>query len=217
VIYLWPTIKINHNYSYLNPNQKLINMLDISIWWSALSLPLKIYWAVAIPFTLMFVFQLIMTFVGADYSEADAAGDSDAAIDADAGIDFQFITLKNLIAFFTIFGWSGIACLSSGMGLGISVIISFVAGLIMMTIMASMMWFMGKLTDNGTLRLKNAIGKTGTVYLPVPPKRSGTGQIQIKVQGLQTLDAMTDDTTGFKTGQVVEVTEVLKGDILLIR
>jgi len=55
------------------------------------------------------------------------------------------------------------------------------------------------------------------VYLPIPPGRQGTGQIQIKVQGLQTLDAMTDDPKGFKTGQVVEVTDVLKGDILLVR
>ena len=76
---------------------------------------------------------------------------------------------------------------------------------------------MGKLSDDGTLKIRNAIGKSGIVYLPIPPKRGGTGQVQIKVQGLQTLDAMTDDLTGFKTGQVVEVIEVLKGDILLVR
>jgi len=192
-------------------------MLTISIWWAAMSLPLKIYWVVAIPFTLLFLFQLILTFTGGDFSESDALGDSDAAIDADTGIDFQFLTLKNLVAFFTIFGWTGIACLSSGIGVGLTVIISLIAGLIMMGIMASLFWFMGKLTDDGTMRLKNAIGKTGTVYLPIPGNRSGTGQIQIKVQGLQTLDAMTDNSTGFRTGQVVQVTEVLNGDILLVK
>jgi membrane protein implicated in regulation of membrane protease activity len=192
-------------------------MLTISIWWTAMSLPLKIYWVVAIPFTLLFLFQLILTFTGGDFSESDASGDSDAAIDADTGIDFQFLTLKNLIAFFTIFGWTGVACLSSGMGVALTVIISLIAGLIMMAIMASLFWFMGRLTDDGTMRMKNAIGKTGTVYLPIPGNRSGTGQIQIKVQGLQTLDAMTDNSTGFKTGQVVQVIEVLNGDILLVK
>jgi hypothetical protein len=192
-------------------------MLTISIWWAAMSLPLKIYWVVAIPFTLLFLFQLILTFTGGDFSESDASGDSDAAIDADTGIDFQFLTLKNLIAFFTIFGWTGVASLSSGMGVALTVIISLIAGLIMMAIMASLFWFMGRLTDDGTMRLKNAIGKTGTVYLPIPGNRSGTGQIQIKVQGLQTLDAMTDNSTGFKTGQVVQVIEVLNGDILLVK
>lgn len=192
-------------------------MLTVSVWWAALTLPLKIYWLVAIPFSLLFLFQLIMTFTGADFSETDATGDSDAAIDSDAGIDFQFLTLKNLIAFFTIFGWTGIACLNSGVGTGMSVFVSLVAGILMMTIMASLFWFMGKLTDNGTLRLKNAIGKTGTVYLPIPGNRSGTGQIQVKVQGLQTLDAMTDNPDGLKTGQAVVVIDVLNGDILLVK
>lgn len=198
-------------------NQKLSAMLSISTWWAAMTLPLQIFWIVAIPFTLMFLFQLFMTFTGADYSESDAIGDSDAAIDADTGIDFQFLTLKNLIAFFTIFGWTGIACLNSGLSTGVSVFISLIAGLLMMTIMASLIWFMGKLTDNGTLKLKNAIGKTGTVYLPIPAKRGGTGQVQIKVQGLQTLDAMTDSPETLKTGQGIEVVGVLNGDILLVK
>jgi len=182
-----------------------------------MTLPLQIFWIVAIPFTLMFLFQLFMTFTGADYSESDAIGDSDAAIDADTGIDFQFLSLKNLIAFFTIFGWTGIACLNSGLSTGVSVFISLIAGLLMMTIMASLIWFMGKLTDNGTLKLKNAIGKTGTVYLPIPAKRGGTGQVQIKVQGLQTLEAMTDSPETLKTGQGIEVVGVLNGDILLVK
>ena len=192
-------------------------MLNISIWWAALSLPLKIYWVIAIPFTLIFLAQLIMTFTGGDFSESDATGDSDSAINADPGIDFQFLTLKNLIAFFTIFGWTGIACLNSGVGNLMTAIISLIAGLLMMAIMASLIWFMGRLTDNGTLKIKNAIGKTGIVYLPIPGKRTGTGQVQIKVQGLQTLDAMTDNEAGFKTGQVVEVADVLNGDILLVK
>lgn len=192
-------------------------MLTVIVWWATLSLPLKIYWLVAIPFSIIFLMQLIMTFTGADFSESDATGDSDVAVDADTGIDFQFLTLKNLIAFFTLFGWTGIACLNSGVSTGITVVISFAAGLIMMVIMASLMWFMGKLTDNGTLKIHNAVGKSGTVYIPIPGKRAGTGQIQIKVQGLQTLDAMTDDENGFKTGQVVQVVGVVNGDILLVK
>lgn len=192
-------------------------MISVILWWSALTMPLKIYWLVAIPFTFLFLFQIVMTFFGADFSDVDAAGDSDVAVDSDAGIEFQFLTLKNLVAFFTIFGWTGIACLSSEMAIGLTAIVSVIAGLIMMTIMAALMWFMGKLAHDGTLKLKNAIGKTGTVYLPIPPERTGIGQIQVKVQGLQTLEAMTDDPTGFKTGQVVEVAGVLQGDILLIK
>lgn len=186
-------------------------------WWLTLTLAQKIFWCIAIPFSLLFIVQTILTFTGLSAEDADATGDSDASIHGDTGIDFQFLTLKNLISFFTIFGWTGIVCLGSGMTLFPSVVVAFVAGLVMMLIMASLIYGMGKLSDDGTLKIRNAIGKSGTVYLPIPPKRGGTGQIQIKVQGLQTLEAMTDDPDGFKTGQVVEVIEVLKGDILLVR
>ncbi|MCL1821491.1 MAG: hypothetical protein FWG22_01570 [Prolixibacteraceae bacterium] len=192
-------------------------MLNISIWWEALTMPLKIYWVIAIPATLLFIIQLVMTFVGGDLSDAEAMGDSDAAVEGDHGIEFQFITLKNLIAFFTIFGWTGIACLNSGVNVGLSALISAVAGLIMMAIMTTIIWLMGKLTHDGSLKLTNAIGKFGTVYIPIPAKRTGMGQVQIKVQGLQTLDAMTDSDESFKTGAVVEVCDVIDGGILLVK
>jgi hypothetical protein len=191
--------------------------MNISDWWLTLTIAQKIYWCIAIPFTLLFVLQTIMTFFGGGAEEIDTSGDSDLLVDSDIGIDFQFITLKNLIAFFTIFGWTGVACLSSGYTITTTVFFSFVAGLIMMAIMASIIYFMAKLSDNGTLNIKNAVGKIGTVYLPIPPNRSGTGQIQIKVQGLQTLDAMTDSDNTIKTGAIVEVISVLNGDILLVK
>ncbi len=189
----------------------------MSEWWMLLSVEQKIFWCIAVPFSLLFLAQTIMTFAGLGGDEADATGDSDAMVHADTGIEFQFLTLKNLIAFFTIFGWTGLVCLGSGMKILPAVLLALVAGVVMMLIMASLIFGMGKLTDDGTLKIGNAIGRTGSVYLPIPPKRTGTGQIQIKVQGLQTLDAMTDDPAGFKTGQAVEVVDVVRGDILLVK
>ena len=70
---------------------------------------------------------------------------------------------------------------------------------------------------NGSLNLNNAIGKVGSVYLPIPAKRDGFGKVQIKVQGLQTLDAMTDYEEKIKTGSVVEVIEILNNGILVVK
>jgi len=192
-------------------------LLTITESWQSLMLIEKIYWCIAIPFSVLFVIQIILTFFGGDIDEIEADGDSDVSIEGDTGIDFQFITLKNLVAFFTIFGWAGIACLDGGLGVGKSVIISSVSGFIMMSIMASIVYFMGKLTDNGTLNMNNAIGKVGSVYLPIPAKRNGFGKVQIKVQGLQTLDAMTDYEEEIKTGAVVEVIEILNNEILVVK
>ncbi len=185
-------------------------------WWVALSGPLKVYWTIAIPATLLFVIQLLMSFIGGDYGEVEAMGDTDAAIDADSGIPFQFFTLKNLVAFFAIFGWTGIACLSSGLSLPITIFISTVCGLLMMLLMASLFYFMSRLTYDGTMKLKNSIGKSATVYLPIPAKRQGKGQVQVKFQGLQTLDAITDSPEPLKTGQIVKVTGIVDGEILVV-
>ena len=188
-------------------------MSDFSSWWEGLSLSLKIYWSLAIPFTLFFVLQLILSFLGGDVPD-DAP---DAEVEADTGIPFQFLTLKNLVAFFSIFGWTGIACIDAGLPETTSLIISIAAGLAMMTIMASIFYFLGKANASGTLKLRNAKGGIGAVYLTIPAKRGGIGKVQITVQGsLRTLDAMTDDEVDIPTGKVITITEVVNDSILLV-
>jgi hypothetical protein len=192
-------------------------LLTITEFWQSLLVIEKIYWCIAIPFSVIFIIQTVLTFFGGDMEGMEADGDSDVSVEGDTGIEFQFITLKNLVAFFTIFGWAGVACLDGGLGIGKTVIISSISGLIMMSLMATIIYFMGKLTDSGTLSLKNAIGKVGSVYLTIPAKRSGLGKVQVKVQGLQTLDAMTDFEEELKTGSVIEVVDILNNEILLVK
>lgn len=192
-------------------------LLTISESWQSLMLIEKIYWCIAVPFSLLFIIQIFLTFFGGDVDTLDADGDADVSVDGDTGIDFQFLTLKNLIAFFTIFGWAGLACLGGNLGIGVTVFISTFSGLLMMTIMASIIYFMSKLTDNGTLNLTKATGKTGRVYLTIPANRAGLGKVQINVQGLQTLDAMTDSIEEIKTGSIIEVIEILNNEILIVK
>jgi len=189
-------------------------ILQISDWWSTMDMVEKIFWGISVPFSVLFLIQMVMTFLGGDVD--DVAADGDADVSGDTGIDFQFLTLKNLIAFFTIFGWIGIICVHIGFGPFISTFIATIAGLIMMVIMASILYFMGKLTEEGTLNLNNAIGKIGNVYLTIPANRKGMGKVQIQVQGLQTLDAITDAEKDIKTGAVVEVIEILNDQILVV-
>jgi hypothetical protein len=190
---------------------------DFSVWWDTLLIIQKIYWMIAIPFTLIFVLQLIFSFIAGDTGH-DVSGHADSAVDGDHGMPFQFFTLKNMTGFFTIFGWIGISCMSAGMGNGITIMISLISGLIMMVIMASIFYFMSKLVESGNLDIKNAINKTGTVYIPIPASRIGQGKIQIKVQSaLRELDAVSDDAENIKTGTLVIVTEVLNNNVLVVK
>lgn len=186
-------------------------MLD---WFSTLEWFPKIYWAIAIIASLNFIVSIVMSLIGGD---ADELSDVDAEIDGDTGIGFQFITYKNLVGFFTIFGWSGIACIDEGFSKPTTIIISLICGLIMMAIMAAMFYYMRKLSDSGTLDYKNALDQIGEVYLTVGAKRSKIGKAHVRIQGaLRELEALTDSETDLKTGTVIKVTSVTPNGILII-
>jgi hypothetical protein len=188
-------------------------MESFSDWWSGLSLVLKIFWALAIPFTVLFVLQLVLSFMGHD--TPDDIGDAD--VDGDHGAGFQFFTLKNFIGFFTIFGWVGIAMIDSGAGVSAAIAVATIAGTLMMFVMAGMFYLLMKAQHDGTMKIEKAIGHTGEVYLTVPSKRGSIGKVQIMVSGaLRTLDALTDDDSDIQTGKMVMVSSIVNANTLLV-
>ena len=184
-------------------------------WFSALTVLEKIYWVVAIFGSVLFLILLIMTLVGGD---VDDLGDVDAEIDGDTGIGFQFLSFKNLVGFFTLFGWSGIACLEGELSTGLTMLISTACGLLMMTIMASLFYFLSKMQSSGTLNLANAKNQIGEVYLNIGANRSTIGKVSINVQGsLRELSAITDEDYSLVQGNVVRVKEVTDNGILIVQ
>ncbi|MCK9254745.1 MAG: hypothetical protein GX793_04525 [Bacteroidales bacterium] len=188
-------------------------LLSINTWWASMEILEKIFWFFALPFSAVFIIQMILTLFGIGM---DTDMDLDSDIDVDAGIGFQFISLKNFVAFFTIFGWTGIACIHSGFNPGITIFIAIVCGLLMMLIMAALFYLMGKLTESGNAKIESSIGKTASVYLTIPALKSGRGKVQIDIQGLKTLDAVTEGNEEIKTGSLVQVVGVEVGEVLLV-
>ncbi|NER14513.1 hypothetical protein GWK08_13750 [Leptobacterium flavescens] len=183
-------------------------------WFSALSVFEKVYWVTALISSAIFIVLLIITLVGGDM---DDMGDVDAEIDGDSGINFQFLSFKNLMGFFTIFGWVGIACIDKGLSTGTTILVSVVCGLLMMASMATLFYYLSKLTSSGTLKLANAVNAIGEVYLTIGAERSGMGKVQIKVQGgLRELDALTDEKEDLVMGNVIRVKEVTDNGILIV-
>jgi len=188
-------------------------MESFSDWWSGLSLILKIFWALALPFTVIFVLQLILSFMGHDTAD-DVP---DAEVNADHGLGLQFFTLKNFIGFFTIFGWAGIATIESGASPGVAIAVATVAGVLMMSVMAGMFYLLMKAQHDGTMKIQKAIGHSGEVYLTIQSKRGGLGKVQIMVSGaLRTLDALTDDESDIQTGKIVKVSNIVNDNVLLV-
>lgn len=173
------------------------------------------YWIVALVGSLIFVGIFIMTFIGGGDADMDAdMSDIDAD---DAGGGFQFFTFKSVTAFFTIFGWTGVTCLDNGVSTMVTLLIAIIAGAAMMVLTSLLFFWMAKLAQSGTLRINNAIGSVGEVYLPIGANRSRSGKVQINVQGsLRELEAITDSEEDLPTKSLVKVTEIVSDELLLV-
>lgn len=174
------------------------------------------YWIIALIGSVIFIIILIMIFLGGDMDSDMEMDGTDFEAD-DGGVGFQFFTLKNLVAFFTIFGWTGVVCTDYNLSNGLTLVIAIIAGLLMMVVTSSLFFFMHRLAESGTLQMKNALGVIGEVYLPIGANRSKTGKVQIKVQGsLRELEALTDESKDLPTGAVVKVIEIISTELLLV-
>ncbi len=184
--------------------------------WSETSMFEQIFWIIAIPATVIFLLLLILTVFGGD-ADTDVDTDVDGDIADGDSIPFQFLSLKNIVAFFTVFGWSGIGFIQTGMASWLVIVLATLCGIVMMVMMATLFYFMSKLAESGTLKMKNAIGKLGEVYLVIPAKRGGMGKVQLNVQGsMRTLDAITDDEETIPTSSIINVKDVIDDHILLV-
>ena len=185
--------------------------------WSEAGIFEQIFWVITIPATVIFLILLALTIFGGD---ADTGVDTEIDTDLADGdsIPFQFLSLKNIVAFFAVFGWSGIGFINAGLSSWLVILLAFICGLLMMILMASLFYFMSKLAESGTLNMNNAVGKLGEVYLVVPGNRGGMGKVQLNVQGsLRTLDAITDDPENISTSSIIEVLAVIDDQILLVK
>lgn len=185
--------------------------------WSETGIFEQVFWVITIPATVIFLILLVLTVLGSD-ADVDVDTDVDAGIADGDSIPFQFLSLKNIVAFFTVFGWSGIGFINAGLAPGLVIFLATIGGLLMMTAMAALFYFMSKLAESGTLNMKNAIGKLGEVYLVIPAKRGGMGKVQLNVQGsIRTLDAITDEPETIPTSSIIQVIDVIDEQILLVK
>ncbi|MFV0593883.1 MAG: hypothetical protein ACK5M7_21095 [Draconibacterium sp.] len=185
--------------------------------WSTIGLFERIFWYLAVPSTVILLVLMVLSIFGGD-TDTDVDTDVDADIADGDTIPFQFISLKNIVAFFAVFGWSGIGFINAEMAPWLVILLSLICGLLMMLLMATLFYLMSKLAENGTLKMNNAIGKLGEVYLRIPAERGGMGKVQLSVQGsVRTLDAISDDLEDIATASIVQVVDVIDDNILLVK
>jgi hypothetical protein len=119
--------------------------LSFGLWWEGLSTFTKIYWMISIPASAIFAIQLTMSILVPKADKIQLTTSNNSSVDTEIPITFQLISFRNLIGFFTSFGWSGLACIDSGLLIAPTILISFICGLLTMLAMATILYYMTKL------------------------------------------------------------------------
>ncbi len=191
--------------------------------WFASFSPIQIvYFCIALPATIFMILQTILLFVGmAHDADVDSGGDTDGADDVsdhdhgDGGL--RLLTLRGIIAFLSIGGWAGFAFAEIKMHVAFVILLSLVFGILALLFVALMLKWTMKIQEDGTINLRNAVGKTGEVYLPIGKENSKTGKISLEVQGRYIeMDAMTRCDRDLKVGTAIKVTDMLTETIAVV-
>ncbi|MCB0221770.1 MAG: hypothetical protein KDH09_18885 [Chrysiogenetes bacterium] len=171
----------------------------------------------------LFVVQLFLQFVvghDSDGLDADFDGDVDADFD-DGGHDgadksFKLLSLQGMTAFFMMFGLVGLALHRQSLTTEpVAVAGGTLAGLGTTWIMGRLFNFMKGMQSSGTMKMSDAIGREGSVYLGIP--EGGTGKVQVSVSGhLSTFDAISDNKSAIETGSAVRVVRVVNEHVLVV-
>jgi hypothetical protein len=192
--------------------------MRMSGWWSSLSAFERLFWYFALPFTLLFIFRLVaaLTGLGGTDDDGDGADSADFSEDESFLEGFRLFTLQNFIIFFTGFGWAGIYAVNAGFSHALTVLFAFIVGLFLMVAVAGIFYMITRLAESGNIDISRAVNATGRVYIPIPPKRTGVGQIQIALQGsLREIAAVTEGKL-LPTGTSVRVVAIVDHDTLLV-
>jgi len=175
---------------------------------------LKTFWFVALPSSLIFILQTIMTFVGADASDgiqADFDGDLNGA---DA--PFQLFSLRNLINFLLGFSWTGISFYTSIASKPLLIVLSLVVGILFVALFFFIIKQVQKLQEDNTFNIANTLNKTAEVYLTIPEQKKGKGKIMISINGaFHELEAMTEHDK-IPSGAVVKIVKIENKSILIV-
>ncbi|MDR1117553.1 MAG: hypothetical protein LBL09_04840 [Oscillospiraceae bacterium] len=221
--------------------------MRVLAWFESLSVLEQIFFYIALPSTIILFIQTIMLFFGdmghgqgdmdmdSDTSGLDietgevhfeSAGDVlssdlDDVTDSDSGsldsYGLRFFTVRGIIAFLTVAGWTGICCLEFGGNQGLSILISVIFGAAAMIGIAYLVRALMGLQINTNIDYKNALGLVGDVYLTIPANGHGSGKVSLPLGGaLSQYDAITHERNVIKTGELVRVTDIVTGSIMVV-
>lgn len=158
---------------------------------------------------LALLLQLVMLLFGGDIDHDAAPADH---MDGAFGL-LSVRAISGFVAFFGLAGWYGI---SRGWSAPASTLAALVAGGAAMGLASSLVLLQRRLQAEGNVDPKNAVGETARVYLRIPPRRTGTGRITMKLQGRSVEFLALTDGDEIPTGTSVVVVSLVSSDTCVV-
>jgi membrane protein implicated in regulation of membrane protease activity len=124
----------------------------------------------------------------------------------------SMLTFRTLAAALTFFGLTGMVGLSQWGESPTTLLVALTAGAAALFVVASLMRSFRKIKAEGTLRIERAVGKQGTVYLPIPGQKSGTGKVLLNLQNRTVECQAITAEQSLATGSPIVVVAVLGAD-----
>lgn len=211
-------------------------------WWNALDGVLRMLYCIAIPSTILLLIQTVLSLAGGMdggegvdvsdtsglsetggvdteeaplfNSEADVDDLHDGSVPGDATA-MRMLTMQTMVAFLTVFSWSTIAAIHAGSSPMSSIILGLVLGAVGMFLVAKLVQLSGNLVESGTMDVRNAIGETAQVYVPIAGGGGPAGKVILHVQGRLTEYGAVTHGPAIETGTQVRVVDV-RGDLLVV-
>lgn len=175
-------------------------------WFKGLSVLEQVYFWLAVVATLFLIVQIILMCCSSFGDDIDVDGDGLLDGDGDSGV--SIFTVKSITAFFAVGGWAGLltCAITSDKLQWLSIFVALIAGGAAMAVVVLTIRAMLKLQCNGAVQTEKLVGQRATVYVSVPPQRSGRGKITLNAQGrFMELDAVTDSDERLAVDEIVEI------------
>lgn len=220
--------------------------MGIIMWWDSLDFLLQVLYCIAAPASAIFLIQIMLTLFGFGQGGegsglSDTSGldmDMDLDLDLDLDVDFsqpvdagadagnggetadlgalRLFSLQSVIAFLTVFSWTAIIAYHAGLSGVVSVLAGFVFGIGTMFGVAKIIQLTARLAASGNISLKNALGQTAQVYLPIPAGGAGEGKVNLTLQErFIEVNAITDGDTPIPAGAFARVVDV-RSNVLVV-
>jgi hypothetical protein len=142
----------------------------------------------------------------------DHHADHGAEHDTQASWFVSVLTFRSVVAALVFFGLAGRAADAADLPTETTLTVALAAGAAALLLVAYLMRALYRLRSDGTVRIERAVGRSGTVYLPIPAHKAGLGKVLLNVQNRTVEYQAVTAHQALPTGTPIVVLAVVNAD-----